>query len=957
MLPALLLSRPTISVILFSALWLAASVLAQTSNDLSWVPFDHTQFTGNVALDTSGDVQLFWKIGQNHSTYGIASRSNGYLALGFSETGAMTGADMAVGYKTQDGNFVFENRHATDFVYPQMSQDQKNNMRLKEGHQDNGTTAFVFEKQNIADCLQTQADVHVDAWQWFIYAFSDQNTFAQHAAGNMGKSYVKLGTGKTISQDVVQDIEGAKNFTIMQPEVTIPTAETTYCYTLHKMPAGKNYILGERPTQSSKLLHHLVLYACYGLPDEYTDMVGKEANCDYMNFQNPCNGFVTEWAPGMSGKTFEAGYGKPFGTGHYEYVMFETHYNNPELLVGETDTASYTLLYDDKPVDTEIGTLTLGDLQVEGWYLEPGKPLVAHSTICTPECTDRWPADGITAVSVFHHMHYRGRNAQVQIIRDGKEITPLSSLHHFEYGYQYSKNLNSIQLLPGDKLITTCEYDTSNDTKPVPGGLSSREEMCFAWVDYYPANAILACTQVELGNSSQNSMNGSAALCLESNATQPDIYSSTFLTSSFQNLTISGNTCPAENSSSSSNSSGQASQAAVLQTCPETDVCFSLNVPETSASSGSGDIFFQLSAPTTFSWVALAQGTMMSNANMFVMYSSADGQNVTLSPRTTSGHVMPIYNSNVNFRLLDGSGISNGRMIANVRCSNCTDWATGTMNLRDDNSKWVYAHYQGSPIASDDNNALISQHNRHGAFQWDLSRATGGSSMNPFIDITTATNSSNTAEGQRRWDRLSTRTQTRFIQVHGALASIAFIAVLPIGAVLVRLFSFNSLVWAHAGLQVFGYTVFVAAAGLGIFIADGAAYLHEPHAVIGMVLLGSFFFMPLLGMMHHRLYKTIQQRTLWSYAHIFTGRAGIILGMINGGLGLQLASARRSYMIAYGIFAGFMGILYVSAIIIGEYQRVNKTSQNLESSTSVFVESKQSKRGDSGSNTSQEAST
>lgn len=47
-------------------------------------------------------------------------------------------------------------------------------------------------------------------------------------------------------------------------------------------------------------------------------MIGKDANCDYKTFSNPCTGFVTEWAPGMSARTFEPGYGKPFGEGHYE---------------------------------------------------------------------------------------------------------------------------------------------------------------------------------------------------------------------------------------------------------------------------------------------------------------------------------------------------------------------------------------------------------------------------------------------------------------------------------------------------------------------------------------------------------------------------------------------------------------------------------------------------------------
>ncbi|KAI9151240.1 DBH-like monooxygenase protein 1 [Paramyrothecium foliicola] len=488
-------------------LGLPVSISAQSTDRHSWIPFDQRQFSGNTTLDVEGDVQLFWEIGHEYSTFGIASRSNGYLALGFSETGAMTGADMAVGYMGENDQFVLENFHAAGFVFPKLSEDQQNNIQLKEGHQHDGVTAFVFQKKNEADCLENQVNVATESWQWFIYAFSNENTFTQHEPGNNGKKYVKLGTGETVSVNEVLAIDNTKNFTIVQPKLTIPIAETTYCYSLHRMPAGqKNYLLGERPTQTSGLLHHLVVYACYGLSDGDLDMVGEEANCDWENFSNPCNGFVTEWAPGMSGRTFEPGYGKPFGEDYYEYVMLETHYNNPEGLEGETDTATFTFLYTDEPVETEIGTLTLGDLQVDGWFLEPGRDLAARSTVCTPECTSQWPSEGITAFSVFHHMHYRGRNARIQIIRDGQEIAPLSSLRDFEYGYQFSKSLNQIQLLPGDKLITTCEYDTSEDSEPVPGGLSSQDEMCFAWVDYYPANNILACTQADMGNSLGNDL-------------------------------------------------------------------------------------------------------------------------------------------------------------------------------------------------------------------------------------------------------------------------------------------------------------------------------------------------------------------------------------------------------------------------------------------------------------------
>jgi hypothetical protein len=194
----------------------------------------------------------------------------------------------------------------------------------------------------------------------------------------------------------------------------------------------------------------------------------------------------------------------------------------------------------------------------------------------------------------------------------------------------------------------------------------------------------------------------------------------------------------------------------------------------------------------------------------------------------------------------------------------------------------------------------------------------------------------------------------RFVQAHGALASIAFVAILPIGAILVRLASFHGLLWTHASLQIFGYAVFIAAAGIGIFIANGGAYLQEPHAIIGMILLGTLFFMPFLGTIHHKMYKKVQKRTVWSYGHVFTGRAIVILGMINGGLGLRLAAAQRSYIIVYGVFAGLMGVAYIGTIVFGEYKRSRKSSHDAAASSSVYRESKRLNRDESSSDASQE---
>ncbi|KAJ4304675.1 hypothetical protein N0V90_000202 [Kalmusia sp. IMI 367209] len=177
--------------------------------------------------------------------------------------------------------------------------------------------------------------------------------------------------------------------------------------------------------------------------------------------------------------------------------------------------------------------------------------------------------------------------------------------------------------------------------------------------------------------------------------------------------------------------------AQVASVCPETNVCFKLNIPESTASSGNGDIFFQLSAPDTYEYVALGQGTGMSGSNIFVVYTSGNG-NVTLSPRLGAGEREPKFNSDAQVTLLEGSGVSGGKMVANVRC--------GSASFSASNGNWIYAVRQtGGSKDTTSQSANIDQHDNHAAFRWDYSNAKGGNSVNPLVN--TAGSGSGTASG------------------------------------------------------------------------------------------------------------------------------------------------------------------------------------------------------------------
>ncbi|KAL9121096.1 MAG: hypothetical protein Q9187_002346 [Circinaria calcarea] len=357
--------------------------------------------------------------------------------------------------------------------------------------------------------------------------------------------------------------------------------------------------------------------------------------------------------------------------------------------------------------------------------------------------------------------------------------------------------------------------------------------------------------------------------------------------------------------------------AQVAQYCveEENNVCYRVNVPPQSASSGQGDIYFQIQGPSSKQWIGLGQGSQMRGANIFIIYSDPSGQNVTLSPRLGEGNFMPLYNSEAQVSLLDGTGIANGTMTANVRCSNCSTWSGGSMDFSDPESQWIFAVRDGSPISSSDVTANLQQHTIRNGFTLDLTRAVGGNSLNPFTS-TGVGGSVPISNSSSNGTAASSESSDTANLAHGIIMSLAFLIFFPFGA-----------------LTLFAYSLALAGFGVGIWIAVTSAQLRMAHPIIGIVVISLLFFQPILGLVHHMIYRRTHSRTLWARVHIWYGRALMSLGAINGGLGLQLAGDSGRLEIAYGVVAGVVFSVYVFVTILGTY----KSRDKLEGETGATV--------------------
>lgn len=96
---------------------------------------------------------------------------------------------------------------------------------------------------------------------------------------------------------------------------------------------------------------------------------------------------------------------------------------------------------------------------------------------------------------------------------------------------------------------------------------------------------------------------------------------------------------------------------------------------------------------------------------------------------------------------------------------------------------------------------------------------------------------------------------------------------------------------------------------------------NSTHTILGTVVVCLMGVQPVLGWLHHRYFVKHQKRAVVSHAHIWYGRALLIMGVVNGGLGLRLADASRTFFIVYEVLAAVSFAIYIASAVFGEFRR------------------------------------
>lgn len=169
---------------------------------------------------------------------------------------------------------------------------------------------------------------------------------------------------------------------------------------------------------------------------------------------------------------------------------------------------------------------------------------------------------------------------------------------------------------------------------------------------------------------------------------------------------------------------------------------------------------------------------------------------------------------------------------------------------------------------------------------------------------------------------------------HACIMSIVFIVLYPLGAISIHLpihrvpylkntYLRNKVMAMHVPIQLIAFVMMVGGMALGIRIGHDLGYLEHPvhaHVVIGLLVVCTIIvFQPIMGILQHRYFKKRGGKSIFAYLHRWIGRGAIVLGMINSGLGFQLASTNvivptGSYVRSY-VLLGVLVSVWLSLVV------------------------------------------
>ncbi|XP_060771592.1 DBH-like monooxygenase protein 2 homolog [Neoarius graeffei] len=440
-------------------------------------------------LDSNSNFLLRWGFDtvKDTITFEVTVNTMGWVGFGFSPNGGMAGSDIVIGGVGPSGIY-FTDRNAAGNFMPAL--DQKQDYKVLSLTEANGQTVMKFQR-SIKSCDENDFPI-TEIPVKLIYAYGKTDDIGYHNTLRGTKEVNLLNYMPRTS------IPDSKYFDLTMTNFTIPPVITYYQCKVMRLPAfDKTYHVYriEPVIQNQDLVHHLLLYRC---PPTVTEPY--ETPCYTREKGTECHQAVVVWGVGGGAFEFPEVAGLPVGgDGNGSFYRLEVHYNNQKKTAGIVDNSGLRFYYTAQLRQFDAAVLQTG-LQVllgTGYAIPPHAGAFLTYGMCNTSHFSQvlaQPPQDLQVFAVILHTHLAGRKVRVGQFRDGEQIDFLALSEHYNFEFQQVTNLGKTKTVkPGDQLVVECTYDTYNRTGLTWGGLGTNDEMCLAFLYYYPAMELSKC--------------------------------------------------------------------------------------------------------------------------------------------------------------------------------------------------------------------------------------------------------------------------------------------------------------------------------------------------------------------------------------------------------------------------------------------------------------------------------
>lgn len=162
---------------------------------------------------------------------------------------------------------------------------------------------------------------------------------------------------------------------------------------------------------------------------------------------------------------------------------------------------------------------------------------------------------------------------------------------------------------------------------------------------------------------------------------------------------------------------------------------------------------------------------------------------------------------------------------------------------------------------------------------------------------------------------------------HAIVMSLVFVVLMPFVALTLYLPYTKKVPHIHAPLQILSIILVIVGLALGVRLAKPLGLTAGYHQIVGYTVVAILFSVqPVLGLLQHLHFRKTGTRSGMGLGHQWLGRTVIILGVVNGGLGMRESgpvgdSWVPTYApILYGIVAAVVLLIYL-AVVVGTAMR------------------------------------